>query len=71
LLWCELPGRVDALKLFRQAREAGISIAPGPMFSPTGDLQNFIRINCGYPWNAQVERAIGVLGHLVKRLSSS
>lgn len=71
LLWCELPGRVDAVKLFRQAREAGISIAPGPMFSPTGDLQNFIRINCGYPWNAQVERAIGVLGHLVKRLSSN
>jgi DNA-binding transcriptional MocR family regulator len=66
LLWCELPARVDAVKLFEQARNAGISIAPGPMFSPTGDFRNFIRVNCGCPWNAQIERAVGVLGHLVK-----
>jgi DNA-binding transcriptional MocR family regulator len=71
LIWCELPAQVSALKLFRQAREAGISIAPGPMFSPTGDLQNFVRINCGYPWTPQVERAIGVLGHLVKKLAAA
>jgi DNA-binding transcriptional MocR family regulator len=69
LLWCELPPNVDALKLFQQAREAGISIAPGPMFSPTGDFRNFIRINCGYPWSAPIERAVGVLGHLVRKLS--
>lgn len=67
LLWCELPPQADALKLFKQAREAGISIAPGPLFSPTGDLRNFIRINCGHPWSPTIERAIGVLGHLVKR----
>ncbi|HTR41776.1 MAG TPA: PLP-dependent aminotransferase family protein [Pseudomonadales bacterium] len=70
LLWCELPGGVDSLKLFKQAREAGISIAPGPMFSPTGDFQNFIRINCGYPWSAPIERAVGILGHLVRKLST-
>lgn len=69
LLWCELPGNVDSLKLFKQAREAGISIAPGPMFSPTGDFRNFIRINCGYPWSAPIERAVGILGHLVRRLA--
>jgi DNA-binding transcriptional MocR family regulator len=67
LLWCELPGKVDSLKLFQQARAAGISIAPGPMFSPTGDFRNFIRINCGYPWNTSIERAVGVLGHLVRQ----
>lgn len=70
LLWCELPGGVDALKLFKQAHEAGISIAPGPLFSPTGDFQNFIRINCGHPWSPRLERAVGVLGHLVRKLSS-
>lgn len=68
LLWCELPGGTDAFKLFRQAREAGISIAPGPMFSQTGDFRNFIRINCGYPWNARIERAVSVLGHLVRKM---
>lgn len=67
LLWCELPKKVDALQLFKQARTAGISIAPGPLFSPTGDFKNFIRINCGYPWSPQVERAIGILGHLIKQ----
>ncbi|MFN3407717.1 MAG: PLP-dependent aminotransferase family protein [Limisphaerales bacterium] len=70
LLWCELPAAVDALKLAAQARQAGISIAPGPLFSPVGDFQNFIRINCGYPWNAQIERAVGVLGHLASQMAS-
>lgn len=67
LLWCELPGKADAIRLFKQAREAGISIAPGPLFSPSGDFRNFIRINCGYPWSARIERAIGTLGHLVRK----
>src|SRR6185436_7406805 len=65
LLWCELPGNVDSMKLFEQAREAGISIAPGPLFSPTGDFRNFIRINCGYPMSSRFERAVAVLGRLV------
>jgi len=69
LLWCELPGKVDAVELFRQARDAGISIAPGPLFSPTGDFRNFIRINCGFPWDAQIGRAVGVLGKLVRKLN--
>ncbi len=69
LLWCELPGRVDSIKLFNQARDAGISIFPGPMFSPTGEFRNFIRINCGYPCSPPIERAVGILGHLVRRLS--
>ncbi len=68
LLWCELPAKVDSLVLFQQARAAGISIAPGPLFSPDGEFRNFIRINCGFPWNARIERSIGVLGHLVQRL---
>ena len=67
LLWCELPAKVDSMELFKQARAAGISIAPGPLFSSDGRFRNFIRINCGYPWNAQIERSIGILGHLVSR----
>src|SRR5690606_28161663 len=66
LLWCELPESVDAGTLAAEARAAGISIAPGPMFSPAGGLRNFIRINCGHPWDARVERAVGILGHLAR-----
>ncbi len=69
LLWCELPRQVDSLKLFKQARAAGISIAPGPLFSHDNSFRNFIRLNCGNPWDARTERSIAVLGHLVHKLS--
>jgi DNA-binding transcriptional MocR family regulator len=69
LLWCELPVAVDSMELARQARASGISIAPGPLFSPDGGFRNFIRINCGYPWNSVIERSVGVLGHLVRQLA--
>jgi DNA-binding transcriptional MocR family regulator len=69
MLWCELPSKVDSMELFKQARSSGISIAPGPLFSPDGGFRNFIRINCGHPWNPQIERAVGVLGHLVRRMA--
>jgi len=69
VLWCELPAQVDSLELFRHARAAGISLAPGPLFSTQGRHQNFIRLNCGHPWSPQIERSVGILGHLVKRLA--
>jgi DNA-binding transcriptional MocR family regulator len=69
LLWCELPKSVDAVKLFQQARASGISIAPGPLFSVDGSFTHFIRLNCGYPWDARIERSVGILGDLVSRMS--
>jgi DNA-binding transcriptional MocR family regulator len=69
MLWCELPPKVDSMELFKQARSSGISIAPGPLFSPDGGFRNFIRINCGHPWSPPIERAVAVLGHLVRRMA--
>lgn len=66
LLWCELPSKIDSFALWKQARQAGISIAPGPLFSPDGSFKNFIRLNCGYAWDETIERAIRVLGRLIK-----
>ncbi len=71
MLWCELPAGVDSMELSKQARSAGISIAPGPLFSADGGFLNFMRINCGHPWNAQIERSIGVLGHLIRRMAGT
>ena len=34
VLWVELPPKVNAMELFSEARKAGISIAPGPIFLP-------------------------------------
>lgn len=63
-LWLELPPGSDALRLHRQAAEAGIGIAPGPMFSAKRQFGNCIRLNCGHPWSAQIEEAVRTLGRL-------
>lgn len=68
VLWVELPGQVDAMRLFSEARKARISIAPGPIFSPVGDFPNYIRLSCGFPWNERIENAIGLLGRLIRRM---
>jgi DNA-binding transcriptional MocR family regulator len=65
LLWCKMPERVNALELAKRARAAGISIAPGPVFSPEGKFHNYIRINCGCPWSARLDRSIAILGQFV------
>ncbi|HXI69015.1 MAG TPA: PLP-dependent aminotransferase family protein [Verrucomicrobiae bacterium] len=68
VLWVELPKKVSALKLHDLALAEKISIAPGPMFSANQGFQNFIRLNCGHPWSPGIERAVDVLGRLVRRL---
>lgn len=68
LLWCQLPSHVDSIGLFRQALLAGISVAPGSLFSQQGTFRNFIRINCGYPWSSKIERSVEILGQLVQRM---
>ena len=67
VLWVELPPRVNALRLHARALAEKISIAPGPMFSPRQNFQNFIRLSYGEPWSPKLERAIGILAQLVKR----
>jgi DNA-binding transcriptional MocR family regulator len=67
LLWVELPKRVRALKLFHQALAENITILPGTVFSPSGRFTNHIRINCGYPWSDEIDRALLTLGKLCER----
>ncbi|WP_459205846.1 GntR family transcriptional regulator MpaR [Pseudomonas sp. MLB6B] len=65
-LWLELPERIDALKLFHMALAQGISIAPGPIFSPTRRFGNCIRLNYGSPWSETSERAMETLGRIIR-----
>src|SRR6266702_170489 len=69
-LWVELPPHLKALTLYHQALAAGISIAPGPMFSAKQKFENFIRINCGNPWSPLIENAIRKLGQLLAAANS-
>lgn len=61
-LWLELPEGADAMALYRQAMAAGISLAPGPMFSASGAFRNCLRINFGHPFDARVAEALKQIG---------
>lgn len=58
VLWVELPERIDAIELYRRALARHISIAPGPIFSAKQRFRNFIRLNCGNLWSAQIENSL-------------
>lgn len=63
VLWVELPEAVDSLKLYEAALNAGITIAPGPIFSAGQRYRNCIRLNAGF-WSETIERALATLGSL-------
>ena len=48
VLWVKMPDYVDSLVLYKQALQAGITLAPGYMFSATEQYRNFIRLNAAY-----------------------
>jgi len=69
VLWLEMPEKVDAITLFDDAIKAGISIAPGQIFSPSNRYSNFLRLSYGHPWTEKTEAAIRWLGQRVGELS--
>jgi DNA-binding transcriptional MocR family regulator len=64
-VWVELPESVDAIKLTYRAIDAGITLAPGSMFSAQRKFRNCIRLNYAQPWSPQIEKAVATLGSLV------
>jgi DNA-binding transcriptional MocR family regulator len=64
-IWVELDPQADALEIHRRALASNISVAPGPMFSARREFRNFLRLNCGHPWNAAMETAIAELGSII------
>jgi DNA-binding transcriptional MocR family regulator len=65
VLWLEVPAPFNSVHLFEAAREHGISIAPGPIFSLTGRYQNALRINAAQ-WSPPIAKAIETLGALAR-----
>jgi len=70
VLWLELPGDVQSEQLFDEAIEAGISVAPGHIFSPCSCYTNFLRLSFGHPWTDDTENALRWLGKRVTELST-
>jgi DNA-binding transcriptional MocR family regulator len=67
--WLELPQSIDAVQLLDDALAAGISIAPGNIFSPCSCYSNFIRLSYGHPWGQRTEDAIKWLGEKVSSVA--
>jgi DNA-binding transcriptional MocR family regulator len=70
VLWLELPLGIDSEKLFDEAIAAGISIAPGLIFSPCDRYRNFIRLSFGHPWTDEIEESVKWLGDKVAGMAS-
>ncbi len=65
LVWVELPSGSEALPLYQRALQAGVTFAPGPIFSPSVGYRNFLRLNAAV-WSEAVEQAIRRLGELAR-----
>jgi DNA-binding transcriptional MocR family regulator len=69
VLWIKMPEQVDGFAVHEQAIANGIALMPGTLFSPTGNLRNYIRLNCGNAWTPAIEAAIRRLGEIVHRVA--
>jgi len=67
-LWVELPEAIDTLVLHRRALAAGISIAPGPIFSARQHYRNCLRLNFAHTWTPQLEAALVTLSRIIAGL---
>ncbi|PLX87268.1 MAG: GntR family transcriptional regulator [Desulfuromonas sp.] len=65
ILWVEMPQQISAMKLYEQARQVGITFAPGPLFSASGKYQNCIRLNAAF-WRDEIDGAVATLGRLAQ-----
>jgi len=67
-LWVAFREGFDTLALHRAAAEQGISLAPGPIFSPSRQFRHCIRLNYGAPWSDAAEQGMARLGALARAL---
>jgi DNA-binding transcriptional MocR family regulator len=66
LLWVQLPEGSDTVDLQRRALKQGLSVAPGPAFSASGDFRDCLRINAGYRWSDRTREALDLITDLLQ-----
>ncbi len=70
VLWVELPKHIDSQEYFFEAREQGIGIVPGIIFSSRHKYRNFIRLTCSGVWSSTIEGGIKALGELASVMTA-
>lgn len=71
VLWLQMPDEFDSMQLYEEALQRGVSIAPGIMFSPSGNYRNCLRLNAGIVWTELVNQAVQTVGCLAKKQLAS
>jgi DNA-binding transcriptional MocR family regulator len=67
-LWLELPESVDTIELHTQARERGISLTPGSLFSTGLGSTHCLRLNYGHGGDPRFAPAMQTVGQLATAL---
>ena len=70
VLWIKMPEQVDGLAVHERAIANRIALMPGTLFSPSGKLRNYVRLNCGNAWTPEIENAVRKLGNIVHDVAS-
>lgn len=65
VVWVELPHKINTLDFVDAALEAGVSFAPGALFSASGKFKNCLRLNCAVRWDQRVDRGLMALARLL------
>ncbi len=66
-LWVELPGRLDAAELLREAAPRGVLFAPGPAFYPNGGGHSGLRLTFNRETPERIRTGVRILGELIRR----
>lgn len=65
-IWVQLKEEIDSLELFRRALKANIAVLPGVICANTDAYRHCIRISCGLPYDAVLDRGIRRLADIVR-----
>lgn len=68
LLWIELPGDIDSLRLNERLRDSDIRIGPGVLFSASGKYRNCMRLNYSDLESERIEPAVRRIGETATRM---
>ncbi len=67
-LWLQLPEPIDTMKVYALARDQGILITPGVLFSASGRYPNCLRLSYAHPWTEERLKALDKLGLIISAL---
>ena len=67
-IWVKLPDGISSQEVFQKAIDEQIFVAPGHMFSNSMRFDSYLRLNCGWPFTAEIEKAFATLGAVVQAL---